>query len=264
MEDPEKKIPILDNAQNDKQTDKIEIELIDYNQSDNKKSETSNPIDKLPKIIRWSRADEKIINKYITKAYAYKTLYNRTYFLYCSYYRIITWPLIFVTCLSLGLQIISATFINISHTCPNDGIFSIITTTISISVSILTYLQARTSYDNLARNCRKAGTAFSEFADQLNTILTIDRKNRGLPIQTINTVQQDYKKLLLLYSEDEIPTSVYKKFVLENKDNGLLIDVSPDNVFNSYDRSIEKNIVINKFLDSIVESRDHINLEYEA
>lgn len=207
---------------------------------------------------KWSRADEKVIQKYIFKALAYKTLYNESYFKYSLHYKLVAWPLIMLTCISLGLQMISATLITSGTIKIDTGILSIITTVVSVCVTILTYLHARTSFNNLARGCRKAGVAFSEFADQLNTILTINKIYRGNPLEVIKTTESDYKKLTKLYSEFEIPPNIYKSFINKHKNNSVIIDIatsSTDN-FTIYDGTLEKNIIIDKFIDSINILRD--------
>ena len=202
---------------------------------------------------KWSRADEKVVTKYITKSLAYKTLYNEAYFRYSFYHKLLTWPLICLSCISIALQMVSATIINTDASCKNDKVLVIITTAISIAVAINTYLHAGTSYDKLAYGCRKGGAAFSEFSDQLRTILTMNKSNRASPLEVMKSVQIDYLKIKKSYAEYEIPSDIYSAFINKHKGNSVLIDISTNNnsEFEMYDGGLEKNIIINKFIDSI-------------
>jgi hypothetical protein len=167
--------------------------------------------------IYWTNADEEIIKSFVHKARIYKTLYNQSYFRYSFLYKILLWPLVLTTCFSIGLQMIFATLITTNAIDANNGIFSIITTVVSIIVTILTYLQAKTSFYDKAKGCRLAGASFSEYADQLETLLLIDRRRRTNPLESIAIAQSDYKRIRKIYSEYEIPSNIYKDYLRRNK-----------------------------------------------
>jgi hypothetical protein len=203
--------------------------------------------------ITWSRADEIVVKKYIMKAHAYRTLYNKSYYSYNLYYNLLVWPLIITTCVSIASQMISATLIIGNVVGDNSGVLSIITTSISIIVTILTYLQNRTLYQKSAKGCKMAVRAFSDFIDQLHNILTINRKYRANPLIVINTIQSDYRKIIRLYSEYEIPSHILSAFIKKNKDSPIIIDLSTntlDHIDISYG-TIERNLIIDKFLESL-------------
>jgi hypothetical protein len=231
---------------------------IEYTGTDNESDNMSKYINQKNKSHKWSRADEKIIQKYIIKSLAYKTLYNESYFKYSFYYKLLIYPLVTISLISLGLQMITTTLINTGTIGDKDKILTIITTAVSVCVTILTYFKDKTSFYPMANGCRKAAVAFSEYADQLNTILTINKSYRADPLEVINAAQSDYKKLMKMYSEYEIPSNVYKSFVEKNKNNAMVIDIATtgtDN-FSFYDGTLEKNIIINKFLESVEAIRE--------
>lgn len=255
---------------NEKDDDNIEIEVMEFNKSadvddilksdDNSNNALIKYLDSgsVVKPAKWSKSDETSVKRYVKMALGYKILYHRTYIMYDKYYKFITWPLILFTCCSLALQTIFATLISTCSGQPNDNMFSIITTCVSVCVSILTYLQAKTSYDSSAKDCRKAASAFSEFADDLNTLLSFPRKNRANPHIVITMIHGDYKKLIKTYSEYPIPESIYKQFAKQNKNDGIIFDIidntNVDN-FDLYNGNIEKNLVIDKFIESLKQQK---------
>jgi hypothetical protein len=210
------------------------------------------------KQVKWSRADDKMVDKYMKKALGYKILYNHTYFKYSWYHKIFTWPLVFFTFISLFMQVIFTTLTTDCQNGSKNQIFSIITTCITGIISILTYLQAKSSYDDLAKGCRKAGSAFSDFADDLSSLKSLPRDRRANPYQVIGSIESDYKKLIKLYSEYQIPSSVYKKFAKQHEHGNILLDII-DNAnidqFDLNDGDIEKNMIIDKFVDSLQSKR---------
>ena len=131
---------------------------------------------------KWSRSDEKTVNKYIMKALGYKTLYNDTYFRYSLYYNLIKIPLTVLTAISLAIQVIFATLIQGGSVPGHEGTLSIVTAAVSAAVAVLTYFHSSTDYGTMASGSRDAGVAFSEFADELKTLLTFPRKIRANPI----------------------------------------------------------------------------------
>jgi len=210
--------------------------------------------------IKWTKNENEVLKKIMMRAYAYASLYNQSYFRYMTYHKLLTWPLCIVTCISVGLQTISATLISSGTVETNNGILSIITTSISVIVSILTYLQVQASYESMAKGCKKAGRAFSEFAEELNTLLSMDSDHRKNPLEVITGIQIDYNKMKKIYSEFPIPDDILKAFIEQNKNNNFLIDLATNtNEFNITDGVLEKNIIINRFLDSIASMREKDN-----
>lgn len=253
---------VIDNNNFDKTDAPVEIEVMEFNDNNDDDVKSVNNFSDFSKYInnnstsKWSRSDEKIVKKYILKGLAYKTLYNQSFYKYSHDYKLITWPLVILTCISIGLQMIASTFINITVNDKTGGILTIITTATSITVSILTYLQAINSFKNLSNGCRKAGIAFSEYADQLNTILTLNKTQRANTSEVIQIMQSDYKKLMNMYSDFQIPDNIYKNFIKEHQNNSVIIDFSLNM---NEDNDFGKNTIINKFLDSIIDIKNNLN-----
>lgn len=251
---------VIDNNNFDRNDAPLEIEIMEFNDNNNNTNKPVSNFSDFSKYInndstsKWSRNDEKIVKKFILKGLAYKTLYNQSFYKYSTDYKLITWPLIILTCISIGLQMIASTFINITVNDKTGGILTIITTVSSITVSILTYLQAINTFKNLSNGCRKAGIAFSEYADQLNTILTLKKSQRANTSEVIQIMQSDYKKLMNMYSDYQIPDNIYKNFIKEHQNDSVIIDFSLNMNENT---DIDKNI-INKFLDSIIDIKNNI------
>jgi len=222
--------------------------------------------------IKWSRMDEKTVNKYIQKAIGYKTLYNDTYFVYMFYNNLVKYPLIVLTAISIVMQTIFATIIqsttpNICN-CTNDGgminnagIFSITSASTSAIVSVLTYMHSNFAYGTIAQGSRDAAVAFSEFADDLRTLLSFPRHIRANPFTVINSIQSDYKKLLKTYSRYPIPVSVYHNFAINSKNKHIISDIV-DNTdadqFDLHDGELERNIITEKFIDNIRNIRNAV------
>jgi hypothetical protein len=240
----------------------VEIEVMDFEQKEDSNNPKDYPISMemfhSEVSTKWSKSDEKIINQFIYKCFAYQKLYNNSYFRYLLYYRLVNWPLVIVTCLSIGWQIITSTFTFSSFCDERNGIFSIITATLSIIVAILTYLQNKSSFMSNASGCKKASIAFFELADKLKTILSIARENRAKPYVVITSIHNDYQKLLKLYSDYIIPTDIYDSFIKKNKNYASLIDFSPEEIKEEYSTTLDKNIIIDRFLDSISNIREKL------
>jgi len=210
---------------------------------------------------KWSRVDEKTVNKYIMKSIGYKTLYNDTYFRYSLYHNLIKIPLIILTAISLATQIIFATLIQGNSVAGREGILSIVTASISAGVAVLTYFHSTAEYGTMANGSRDASVAFSEFADELRTLLSFPRKIRANPYQVINSIQSDYKKLLKFYSKYPIPTSIFYSFAKNTNNKHIIMDIV-DNTeadqFDLHDGLLEKNIITDKFIDSLRAMRNTI------
>jgi hypothetical protein len=245
----------------------FQVEIIDFpdeknnNQTQDDSNKTSDYFDKYMSgdnsRVTWSRSDEKVVKKYITKAVVYKALYNYSFFYYTRRYQFIIVPLVIATCISIGMQTISTTLLTSDSVNKNNGsIISIITTATSIFVMILTYVHSKTGYDHKSRGCRKAGYSFSEFADQLKTLLIINKERRSTPSETLKFMNNDFNKLIKTFEEFEIPAAVYKTFLSINKNNSDLIDVAlSGSELNMYDNPIERGVILNNFLDNLVELR---------
>jgi hypothetical protein len=256
----------------------IEIELIEPYEDNGNDGDDVNLLMKYVNVdassdsMKWSRMDEKTVNKYIQKAIGYKTLYNDTYFIYMFYNNLIKYPLIVLTAISIVMQTIFATIVqsttpNICN-CTSDagiinnaGIFSITTASVSAIVSILTYVHSSFAYGTIAQGSRDAAVAFSEFADDLRTLLSFPRHIRANPFTVINTIQSDYKRLLKTYSKYPIPVSVYHKFARNSKNKHIISDIV-DNTdadqFDLHDGELERNIITEKFIDNIRNIRNAV------
>uniref|UniRef100_A0A6C0CCZ0 Uncharacterized protein n=1 Tax=viral metagenome TaxID=1070528 RepID=A0A6C0CCZ0_9ZZZZ len=256
----------------------FEIELIEPFETNGGDDDNANLLMKYVNVdassdsIKWSRMDEKTVNKYIQKAIGYKTLYNDTYFVYMFYNNLIKYPLIVLTAISIVMQTVFATIIQSTTpsicNCTNDGglinnagIFSITSACVTATVSILTYVHSSFAYDAIAQGSRDAAVAFSEFADDLKTLLSFPRHIRANPFTVINAIQSDYKKLLKTYSRYPIPVSVYHKFA-RNSDNKHIISDIVDNTdadqFDLHDGELERNIITEKFIDNIRNIRNAV------
>lgn len=209
--------------------------------------------------VKWGVAEEKIVNSYIRKALAYKVLYNRAYFRYRKYDKYLKWPLAILSCISLAVEAIYATLVT-SESLPYVAgtIIAITIACLTAVVTSLTYWRSKESYDGLADGCRKAAIAFSEFADQLRTILDIDKSHRTNPLEVINNMQFEYKKIRKLFSEFVIPSDIYKKFMKENSDETFIMDVATSNTenFNIFDDTYDKKSIVNEFLGKLISFRD--------
>lgn len=236
---------------------KMGIEVIDVKSENNDEFIKYIKNDYLEKNITWTRSDEIVVRKYIIKAIEYRILYNESYFRYIFYYKLLLWPLIIATCISIASQMISATLITGNIVGNKSGILSIITTSFSIFVTILTYLQSKTSYYRLAKGCKKASNEFTNFADQLENILAISRDQRENPLLVINIIQSDFNKLLRLYSEYEIPSYILRSYIKKNKDSQILADLSTNvsNKMRIFHGVIERDLIIDKFLESLLNIR---------
>lgn len=258
--------------------DDFEIELIEPQEDNDNNNDDENMLLKYVNMdasadnIKWSRMDEKTVNKYIQKAIGYKTLYNDTYFVYMFYNNLIKYPLIVLTGISIVMQTVFATIIQ--STTPdicnctadgtvinNAGIFSITSACLSALVSILTYVHSSFGYAAIAQGSRDAAVAFSEFADDLRTLLSFPRHIRANPFTVINTIQSDYKKLLKTYSKYPIPVSVYHKFARNSSNKHIVSDIV-DNTdadqFDLHDGELERNIITEKFVDNIRNIRNTV------
>ena len=208
--------------------------------------------------VKWTKSDEKIVKNYIYKALAYKSLYNQAYFAYSFYNKLITWPLIILTCINLLLQTIYVILITIDAIGYSGTVtFGIIIATITTTVGSLTYWRSKKNFHGSSKGCRKAAIAFSEFIDQLNTILSIDKEHRTNPLEVINTIQYDYKKIRKFYAEFQIPSSIYKKFTKMHDDLLLSTDiVAGRNMnFNIFDNNYDKNIITENFVGELLKMR---------
>lgn len=256
----------------------IEIELIEPYEAEDGEGDDTNMLMKYVNVdahsdsVKWSRMDEKTVNKYIQKAIGYKTLYNDTYFVYMFYNNLIKYPLIVLTAISVVMQTVFATIIQSTSpticNCTNDnglinnaGIFSITTASTSAVVSALTYIYSSFAYDAIAQGSRDAAVAFSEFADDLRTLLSFPRHIRANPFTVINSIQSDYKKLLKTYSKYQIPMSVYHKFARNSNNKHIISDIV-DNTdadqFDLHDGELERNIITEKFIDNIRNIRNAV------
>ena len=208
---------------------------------------------------KWSRMDEKTVNKYIMKAIGYKTLYNDTAFVYEIYYNLVKIPLVLLTVISMCIQVIFATLIQNNSVNGKDGIFSITSAAVSATVATLTYLISIFDHRAKADGSRDAANAFSEIADELKTLLSFPRNIRANPYQVITTIQTDFKKLLKTYSKYPIPMSVFYKFAKNN--SGIALDIvgnTDADQFDLHDGELEKNVIMDKFIDSIRGIRNSI------
>lgn len=246
----------------------IKIELVDRNTENNDEVNTVFKYmdsESIGKQHKWSRTIEKTINKYIQKSLGYKSLYYETHFMYSWYHKIVIGLLLFANCFALGFQSVSSTLIITSNSADKTTnascsepissrteILSIITAVATAVVAIITFIYTQTRFDTYADGCRDAAMAFSDFADDLKTLLTLPRTIRSDPYQAINMVQTDYKKILKMYTKYEIPHHIYKKFSSDEKNKHIILDIS-DNIsyFNETDTAIEQNLITNKFIDSL-------------
>ncbi len=263
-------VPQLDINNSDED---FEIEVIEPSVPNDEMETNTSPILKYVNMdtstsIKWSRMDEKTVNKYILKAIGYKSLYNDTYFMYMFYYNLIKIPLVIFTAISIAIQIIFATIIqNDSTVCNNTGnttniasILSITIAAVSATVAVLTYFHSSTGYGTYAHGSRDAAIAFSEFADDLKTLLNFPRHIRENPYVVINSIQNDYKKLLKTYSKYPIPMSVFHNFAKKSKNKSIISDIV-DNTdadqFDLHDGTLERNIITEKFIESIRNIRNN-------
>lgn len=208
--------------------------------------------------LKWTRADERTVDIYIKKARGYKAVYNGSYFEYNFYYKLILYPLVVVSCLSIGFNLVSATLANSGYT-SDSNVLSIITACISGAAGVLTWLNSKTNYNNISKGCRDAGVAFSDFADELTTLIILPRERRANPYHVISSIQTDYKKMVKMYSKYQIPSSVYRKLEAKHDAGTIILDVM-DNVnydgINIHNKSIEKNMITDVFIDSIQKSHN--------
>lgn len=212
---------------------------------------------------KWSRSSEKTINKYIQKSLGYKSLYYETYFMYSFWHRIIFFVMVLANGFSLLFQAISSTLVvtsdstdkNISDSQKNrNTILTIISAVSTALVTATVALYTQTRYDIYATGCRDAALAFSDFADDLKTLLTIPREIRADPYQIIHTIQIDYKKILKNYAKFEIPHNIFKKFTNAYTNKGIILDIVDNTTadqFDLHDGTLEQNIITNKFIDSL-------------
>lgn len=191
----------------------------------------------------WTLENELIINRFIMKALAYKTLYKKAYFRYIFYHKLLLWPLIIITCISVGLQIVCATLIN-GASLNDNGILTIITTIFSIVVSVLTYLYSKASFSVLAKKCLKSSLVYSELGDKLCTMMKLDKSSRRNPIEVIKNTQTEYKKIKRLYTDYDIPSDIYNKFINKHNENNELFDVESANCdyLELYEKKIKKQV----------------------
>jgi hypothetical protein len=214
---------------------------------------------------KWSRSSEKTINKYIQKSLGYKSLYYDTHFMYQFWHNIIYYSLIVITCISLLIQAVNSTLVT---TADSDSvvianevrnmILTLLGSVFSALVGFITAIYTQTKYDTYATGCRDAAMAFSDFADDLQTLLTVPRNIRSDPYQIIHTVQTDYKKILKNYTRFEIPHHIFKKFVNDNANKGIIFDIVNNtnaDQFDLHDGSLEQNLITNKFIDSLKSMR---------
>lgn len=247
--DDDIKVDIID-TKNDTKDDIIQNNTIKYVNMNSASNDS-----------KWSRADENTVNKYKLKSIGYKVLYNDTYFRYSIYYNLIKIPLWIITILSNIINIIFAVIIQGNMLPGKEGILVITMTTLSAIATGLTYFYDSSDYKNMADGSREAGIAFSEFADELTTLLTYPRKIRANPYEVINTIQSDYKKLLKMYKKFPIPASVYHNSAKNPDNKHIIIDIF-DNTdadqFNVHDGLLEKNIITDKFIDSLRSIRNNV------
>lgn len=256
--------------------DFLEIDMLEFNQDQTHETVESESKNDYLKYInhdhitrsKWGRADEHTIQTYIKKSIGYKVLYNKTYFMYSTRYKLILWPLVCFTCFSLLMQSVFSTLIISDVDCKTGGIFTIVTAFITGLIAIFTYLETSTDYKDQRKDCRKAGRAFSEFADELDRLLKTPRERRANPDIVIGLVQADYKKLIKQYSTDiQIPASIYKKLIKKNQYKQILFDIV-DNTefddFDSYDKNLQRSMIMDKFIDSMVKIKKEKNISGSA
>lgn len=209
--------------------------------------------------VKWSMSDDNIVKNFMEKAMAYKVLYNRAYFHYRTCDKFLKWPLAILSCCSLLLQAVFATLLT-SDSLSHNGqlIFAIIIACLTGIVTSITYWRSRESYDNSADGCRKAAIAFSEFADQLNTILSINKEHRTNPLEVINAMQYDYRKIRKLHTEFVIPSRIYKKFINKHTNQSLIMDIATSNTehYDIFDDSYDKKTIVTKFLEKLTIARE--------
>ena len=216
-------------------------------------------IDSLTGLVKWSGSDEKIVRTYMFKSLSYKSLYNQAYFRYKMYHKLLTWPLILLSGVNLLLQTVYATLVT-SDILSQAGhmTFSIIMASLTGIVTTLTYWRSRKSFDAQADGCRKAAIAFSEFADQIQTILNIGKEHRTNPLEVINTMQYDYKKIRKLYAEFEIPSKIYKDFIDKHGNRSIVADMATTGTenFNIFDNNFDRNGIVDTFLGEMIDMRE--------
>jgi hypothetical protein len=227
------------------------------------------------KLHKWSRTSEKTINKYIQKSLGYKTLYYETHFMYQFWHNIIYYSLILATCISLLIQAVNSTLVTTTNTSETTTTFlssaelitnetrnmilTLLGSVFTALVGFITGIYTQTKYDTYATGCRDAAMAFSDFADDLQTLLTVPRHIRSDPYQVIHTVQIDYKKTLKNYAKYEIPHNIFKKFINDNANKGIIFDIVNNtnaDQFDLHDGSLEQNLIANKFIDSLKTMRN--------
>lgn len=211
---------------------------------------------------RWSRSAENTINKYVKKSIGYKKLYYETHFTYSFYHKIMITLLILANCFAIGFQSISSTLIitgdgatNTTSSSTRTQVLGIITASATAAVAIITFIYAQTRFDTYAVGCKNAAITFSDFADDLKTLLSIPRRYRSDPYQVINTVQSDYKRILKSNTEYEIPHYIYKKFLKDKNNRQYIIDINDAEEYDMYSGGIEQNIILNRFLTGLRELR---------
>jgi hypothetical protein len=173
---------------------------------------------------KWSTSEEKTIQKYIDKSRGYQYLYNKTFYYYQYYHLLLTIPLAVISTLSIGSQTIFST-ISATNTSDQQSIYNIIGTILSVCVSFLTYLHMRFDFNGISTTCKSMASQFSNFADELEAILSFPREYRANPFQIITSIQTDYKKLTKLSENLIIPQKILEEYIAKHKDKVTLIDI---------------------------------------
>lgn len=212
--------------------------------------------------VRWNRKNEQVIVNYKNKATAYSVLYLNSSAQYSKYYKYINIPFIILSIASMLCQTIFATIIYSNPTYSYNGVLSIISTIVSAILTIVAYWKNKTNYRLKSMGCQEASKAFSDFADEINTILTVPSNQRANPYEVLNLINSDYKKLIKLHSNYQIPTNIYNDFDRINKQNGIVIDIfdnTKNHKFNFYAHPMSQRIITDKFISVIKQSETESN-----
>lgn len=212
--------------------------------------------------VRWNRKNEQVVINYKNKASAYSVLYLTASKQYGKYYKYINIPFIIMSIAAMLCQTIFATIIYSNPGSQYNGILSIISAIITGILTVITYWKNKTNYRIKSIGSQEASKAFSDFADEINTILTIPSNQRANPYEVLNLIYSDYKKLIKLHSNYQIPTNIYNNFVEDNKKNGISIDIfdnTKNQKFNFYAHPMSQRIITDKFIDVIKQSADTSN-----
>lgn len=214
---------------------------------------------------QWSLTEEDTVQKYIDKARGYQYLYNKTFYYYRFYHFLITIPLAIASTLSVALQTVFSTII-VTNQADQPTQYHLISTILSAIVSLLTYVHMQFNFDHSASYCKDLAIQYSNFADELEAMLSFPREYRANPVQVITSIQADYKKILKVSEPINIPRYILEKYVCLYHDKATLADIVGDFGIHTengqmYSTVLQKNKVLANFVNKIRDKKMSNNIK---